>query len=111
MALQMVVLATLLSPSHGVSPILVGLACSFLFKLSFNFSLLRQGCIDTCHGIRILMYHMGQIAFGIEPALGSSSSSRRWEQALQMIYERAINVRRSPTSVDTSFHAFTTLSL
>ncbi|XVE57659.1 hypothetical protein DITRI_Ditri04bG0107300 [Diplodiscus trichospermus] len=104
MALQMVVVATLLSPSHGISPILAGLGCSFLLKLSFNFSRLHQGCIDICHGIRFLMYQMGQI-------IATDSSNHRWQQALQILRGRAINVRRSPASVETSFHALTVLSL
>ncbi|XVF51737.1 hypothetical protein PTKIN_Ptkin04bG0209000 [Pterospermum kingtungense] len=93
MALEVVVVATLLSSAHGLSPILTGLACAFLVKFSFNVSLLHQGCIDIGHGIRLLVYQM----------------SRRWQQALQILCGRVITVRRSP--VETSFHALTMLSL
>ncbi|MFQ6671033.1 hypothetical protein Gotur_035707 [Gossypium turneri] len=103
MALQMVVLATLLSSSHGMSPILAGLACSFLFKLSLNFNLIHQGCIDLCHGIRLLMYQMGLIA--------AVSISRGWQQTLHICYSRVMNARRSPAAVETSLHALTMLSL
>lgn len=103
MALQMVVLATLLSSSHGMSPILAGLACSFLFKLSLNFNLIHQGCIDLCHGIRLLMYQMGQI-----PAV---SISRGWQQTLHICFGRVMTARRSPAAVETSLHALNMLSL
>ncbi|OMO52449.1 hypothetical protein COLO4_37180 [Corchorus olitorius] len=109
MALQMVVVATLLFPSHGISPILAGLACSFLFKLSFNITLLRQACVDICHGIRILMYQIGQIAFVTNG--GGRGGNPRWQQALQALCGRVINARRSHASIETSFHALTMLSL
>ncbi|XWS49737.1 hypothetical protein CRYUN_Cryun12cG0028500 [Craigia yunnanensis] len=101
---------TLLYSSHGIiSSILAGLACSFLLKISFTFSLLRQDCIDLCHVIRLLTYRMGQIAFGIESAAIGNYSSR-WQQALHIPCARVISVRRSPASVETSFHALTSLS-
>ncbi|KAK8479174.1 hypothetical protein V6N13_073432 [Hibiscus sabdariffa] len=109
MALQMVVLATLLSPSHGMNPILTGLACSFLFKLSLNFDLLHRGCMDLWRGVRFLPYQIGHVAFGIEPA--RNGNRRSWQQALQILYGRVMNVRRSPPSVETSFDDLTMISL
>ncbi|GMJ06124.1 hypothetical protein HRI_004281600 [Hibiscus trionum] len=92
MALQMVVLA-----SHGMNPILAGLAFSFLFKLSLNFDLLHQSCIDLWQGI--------------EPGLSGTGGNRRWQQALQILYERIMNVRRSPPPVETGFDDLTMISL
>ncbi|GMJ00403.1 hypothetical protein HRI_003709500 [Hibiscus trionum] len=107
MALEMVVLATLLSPSHGMNPILAGLACSFLFKLSLNLDLVHQGCIDLWHGIGVLQYRIGHMGFGTEPGL----SSGRRQQTLQILYGRVMNVRRSPALVETCFDDLTMLSL
>ncbi|KAK8658199.1 hypothetical protein V6N13_036411 [Hibiscus sabdariffa] len=103
----------LLSPSHSfTTPLVAGLICPFVLKVSFRLSFLRRVYIDAFDASRLFIFQLSQIALGADqPAPGNGG--RRWQRALRLVCQRIAQVRR-PTvaeSEEDSFHTFSMLSL
>lgn len=116
MGLHLVALAKLhllsSSPTHSFTPLIAGLICPFVLKLSFSSSIVRRAYIDVIDASRLFFFQLSQIAFQQDqPAPGNGGD--RWERALRLVCQRITHVRRSPSgqSDDDSFHTLTMLSL
>ncbi|XVF52620.1 hypothetical protein PTKIN_Ptkin05aG0032900 [Pterospermum kingtungense] len=115
MGLPIVAIAKLHLLSHchkSFTPLLAGLICPFLLKLSFGFGVPRGVYTDVVEASRLFFFQLNQIAFDADhqPAPGRR---HRWQRALRLVCQRITHVRRSPAEQldDESFHTLSMLSL
>ncbi|XVF10832.1 hypothetical protein REPUB_Repub07fG0217300 [Reevesia pubescens] len=112
MGLHLVALAKLFSPTQSLfTPLVAGLICPFLLKLSFSLRIVRRVYIDVIYASRLFFFQLSQIAFEADqPAPGNGN---RWQRALRLVCQMIAYVRRYPAaqSDEDSFHTLTMLSL
>ncbi|XVF13378.1 hypothetical protein REPUB_Repub08aG0203000 [Reevesia pubescens] len=115
MGLHLVALAKLhfLSSSSRFTPLLAGLICPFVLKVSFSLSIVRRVYIDVIDASRLFFFQLSQIAFQDDDQPAPGNGGDRWQRILRLVCQRITHVRRSPAgqSDEDSFHTLTILSL
>ncbi|KAL6280036.1 hypothetical protein ACE6H2_016917 [Prunus campanulata] len=92
------------STSHStlITPLLTGLICPFVLKLSFSFSLVHQTYYDLIHPSRLFFFQLNQIAaadnFDDDLQQQQPAATRFLQRALRLLQLAVAHQRNSQTS-------------
>ncbi|KAI5328369.1 PREDICTED: MANES_02G039300 [Prunus dulcis] len=93
-----------LSTSHStlITPLLTGLICPFVLKLSFSFSLVHQTYSDLIHQSRLFFFQLNEIAaadnFDDDLQQQRPAATRSLQRALRLLQQAVTHQRNSQAS-------------